>query len=115
MASFSDFATQLGKTVEDFSQLNVRTFSGDLSTIIGANGAPTLQDDLNNLDVILRHGVTSGTLKLEAYSIMKIDGDIDQFVSTNIPQNLMAVHDTAVETGKETRSAIFDFVKGALE
>jgi len=103
MSKISDFLTELQSSVEDFSQLNVRTFSGDLNTTL--NG---LNNDLSNLDDLLKQGVTGGNLKLEASSTLKIDGDIDQFLTTNISGSMKEVHDGAVETGKEYRSAIIN-------
>lgn len=142
MSTIDDLATGLGRGVKDLSQLNVRTFSGDLNTILGAvppedrqtpaqpagGQAPAqpvdgqdedtrtgIRDDLNNIDKLLKKGFVEGELKLEAYTVMNIDGDIDQFYSSNISPALKALHETAVDTGKETREGIVSFVKGLIK
>lgn len=111
MPSLEVYAKKIEKTLTDVSELNVRTFSGDLSTII-ENSTGNLTS--GGLDDLLLTGSTSANLKLEALTVMKIDGDIDQFVTTNISENMKAIHDDAVETGKATRTAIIDFVKSVV-
>jgi hypothetical protein len=106
MSKFDGFVESIGKTIEDFSQLNVRTFSGDLTTTI--NG---VADDLSDLDTLLKKGVTAGTISIQASSTLKIDGDIDQIYDTNITSEMQEIHDKAVTTGKESRKAIVDFLK----
>jgi hypothetical protein len=101
MSKISAFLTELKSSVEDFSQLNVRTFSGDLNTSLTG-----ISSDLSNLDELLKQGVTDGNLKLQASSTLKIDGDIDQFITTNISGSMKEVHESAVETGKEYRTSI---------
>ena len=124
MPSIAELASNLGKKVEDLSQLNVRTFSGDLNTVVGAasgqtgaqnNGGQGLSTDLSNIDALLKEGFTKGNLTLEACTIMNIDGDIDQFYSSNITPNLQTIHQDAVATGKETRQSIVDFVTGLVK
>lgn len=116
MSKLNEFLTELKSTVEDFTQLNVRTFSGDLQASIGpVNGTAQLDENLENLDVLLRVGAIKGVLKLEASTTLKMDGDIDQFFSSNISSEMKQVHDTAVETGKASRNSIINFVKEIAE
>lgn len=127
MSTISDLATGLGKQVKDLSQLNVRTFSGDLNTILRAvkpiegadpenqNEDQGVQDHLNNIDALLKKGFLQGDLKLEACTVMNLDGDIDQFYSTNVSPAFKALHESAVDTGKETRDGIVTFVQGLVK
>ncbi|KXI29594.1 hypothetical protein [Paraglaciecola hydrolytica] len=112
-SKYKELLEELKSTAADFSELNVRTFTGDLKTAIGPddNGTPTLGVDLKNLDELLKKAVTGGTIKLEAMTVLKIDGDIDQFLDTNISDDMKSIHDLAVATGKESRAAIVAFVK----
>lgn len=105
MSGISSFLATLKETLGDISELNVRTFSGDLSTQITGT-----QSDLSDINALLKKGVTSGQLTLQASACVKLDGDVDQFISNNIPSALLSAHETAVDSAKESRKAIVDFV-----
>ncbi|MBO1256300.1 hypothetical protein J3L16_11465 [Alteromonas sp. 5E99-2] len=111
MSTLETYANKIGKALSDVSSLNVRTFSGDLNTIIENSDGNLSTEGLDN---VLLTGTTNANLKLEALTVMRIDGDIDQFVTTDISKDMKAIHDDAVETGKATRTAIIDFVKSVV-
>lgn len=107
MSNLKDFISELKDTVIDFSELNVRTFEGNIKTALGTGGA-VITDDLGNLDELLRKGVVSGELNLMASTVYKLDKDVDQFFDTNITNEMKEEHQAVVKASKEARAALLN-------
>ena len=107
MSGIKAFLEQLKNTVVDFSELNVRTFEGSIEAVINADGGTPISDDLNNIDELLKQGVISGQLKLMAYTVHKLDKDVDQYFDTNIQADLKIEHQQTVKASQEARAAVF--------
>lgn len=90
--------------IKDLSELNVRTFRGDLKSIV--------KDADGNWEEAISSARASGTIELVALTTKKIDGDVDQYFSSgDIPAALSAAHSDAVESGTKSREAIINFAK----
>ena len=98
--SFKSALQSIGKGIEDLSQLNVRTYTGKIGgQVQGADAQDIMDKALNN-----------GDLNVVGITTMKLDGDVDQFISNDdaIDQKLHDAHFTAVQAGQRSRKAIFD-------
>lgn len=112
--SFKDTLKSIKDGVRDVSQLNVRTFTGEIKANldnlpIGADGSPV------DLKSFLKSAQVSGAIEVVGFTDMKIDGDIDQFITSSDFPMAIEAHLTAVESGREARQAILDLVKGAVK
>jgi hypothetical protein len=90
----------------DFSKLEVRTFTGDISALIeGATG---------ELDVgaIVDAAVKDGTITLRLYTRLDADGDSDQFFSDGpIDPIVVDAHTSAFRMGQEIRHSYLELFK----
>ena len=68
--SFKEGLSKIAEGVKDISELNVRTFTGSIANITQDATPSTMLSGL----------FTSGNIKVVGISIMKLDGDIDQFI-----------------------------------
>jgi len=102
MAEFKDALDSIKKGISDLAELNVTTFTGDIS--VEASG-------VKNLDMDGIFSKAGADLKVDVVGItdMKLDGDINQFItSKDVPTGTITAHTKAVETGQRTRQAMFD-------
>ena len=101
--SLTEAFENLNKGLKDFSKLEVRTFTGDISALIkGATG---------DLDVgkIVDAGVKDGTINLRLYTRLDADGDSDQFFSDGpIDPVLVEAHASAFQMGQEIRHSYLE-------
>ncbi len=83
--------------IEDLSQLNVKTFTG---TIKSAAADQKLED-------LMDAALASGELEVVAFTTMKIDGDVDQYISNSktVTDGLRDAHTSAVQSGDASRKA----------
>lgn len=104
--SFSDAFKTISKGLKDLSQLNVKTYTGDIS------GHVTGDD----VEAMLVASNSTGQLKLVAATTMFLDGDVNQFISSDssISDSLRATHASAVEAGQRSRKAALDLFIGAV-
>ena len=106
--SFQDAFNTIKDGVGDLSQLNVRTFTGDIS-VAAANVADV------KLVSLLQQGGADMQVQVVGITNMKIDGDVDQFItSSDVPAMTITAHATAIETGQKSRQAMFDLFSEAI-
>ena len=108
--SFEAAFDRIKEGIGDLSQLNVRTFSGEIEASVDnlpARGV-TLGD-------FLRAANVGGTVQVVGFTDMKIDGDIDQFITSSPAASAITAHNMAVQVGQQTRRAMFDFFTGAVK
>lgn len=94
---------KLKEGLEDFSKLEVRTFTGDISALIKGSAG--------DLDVgkIFDAAVKEGTLTLRLYTRLEADGDSDQFFSEGpIDPILVEAHASAFQMGQEIRHSYLE-------
>ena len=103
MSGFQKALDSIKNGIQDLAELNVKTFTGDIK-IDAAN--------VKDMDMDAIFANSGANLKVEVVGItdMKLDGDINQFVSsnTNLPAGTFTAHNKAVETGQRTRQAMLE-------
>lgn len=92
---------QLENGLKDLSQLKVQTYTGNLSTVIKDQAGSPI--DWENL---MTTGIKDGTIKLVAYTNVKLDGNSVAFYEENIPQDLAQKHDLAVTAAQTYRTSL---------
>ena len=106
--SFQDAFDKIKEGIGDLSQLNVRTFTGDISV-----SAADVTDV--KLVSLLQQGSAGAEVKVVGITNMKLDGDVDQFItSSNVPAMAITAHSNAIEAGQKTRQAMFDLFTDAI-
>ena len=107
--SFKDALDSIKNGISDLAQLNVRTFTGEIEATV---------DSLPGKDVrlpeFLRAANTGGKIEVVGFTDMKIDGDIDQFITSKPFASAIAAHNTAVQVGQQSRKATVDLFLGAI-
>lgn len=113
MSVIKKIADSIADKVEDFSEINVHTYSGTLEITPGNNPDP---------DKILKNAFDGAVtdpkskIKLVASTTIKIDGDINEFFSSQgLNPNLEAAHQAAVESSKQYRQAILNIATGLVK
>ena len=104
--SFKDALDSIAKGVEDLSQLNVRTYTGEI------NGSAQ-----GSAQALLDKALLDGNLEVVAITTIKLDGDVDQFMSSSdkATSTIMAAHSNAVEAGQRSRKAMLDMFTDAVK
>jgi hypothetical protein len=104
--SFQDAFKSIGDGIGDLSELSVRTFTGTIT----ANAANA------SIEKILGAGAAAANLKVVALTSMKIDGDIDQFISSDVDlkDSLLTAHSSAVQAAQRSRQAIVDMFSATV-
>ena len=95
--------------IKDLSELNVRTFKGDLKAVVKDKG-----EGKDWMDAIAA-ARKAGTVELMAQTDVKLDGDIDQYFSTSLTKSLEDTHKAAVESGTKTRMAIVNLLAELID
>ena len=98
--SFQDALNKLEAAVEDLTTLTVRTFGGNLDSIVNAEGA--------DFKALLEKARTAGTIKLLMRTEISADSDTDLFVADGSSADARAIHSGAVDSALKARQAIFD-------
>ena len=108
--SFETAFQKIQEGVSDLSQLNVRTFTGD----INVSGSDL--SDVNLTDLLSNDGVDVQVTVVGITNI-KLDGDVDQFISNspNVKPVAINAHNKAIESGSNTRKAMFDMFSGLVK
>lgn len=98
--SFEDALGSIGEGIKDLSQLNVRTFTGDISATAAG------LDSKGYMDAVFKDG------KLEPVALTRImlDGDADQYIikDADIRKELLPAHQDAIKAGQASRQAAFN-------
>ncbi len=95
--------------ITDLSQLNVRTFTGEIVVT-----AAKLEGKDATLAGFLKEATQQGKLTVVGYTNMKIDGDVDQFISATAAESAIAAHNNAVQAGQASRAATLDLFMGLV-
>ena len=106
--SFKSALEKIGDAVKDLSELNVRTYGGDVKSEI-KKGSPV------NWEELIKNAKTSGTVSLKLSTDIKIDGDTDHFIADDADKIHQEAHAAAIEAGRETRKAVYEFIKNIVD
>ena len=106
--SFKQAMEKIGDFIKDISQLNVRTYGGDLTSNVTA-GSPV------DWDKMLEDAKTTGAISLKLSTDIMIDGDCNHFIADDATEKHQKAHDAALAAGKETRAGIYELIKGIVE
>lgn len=101
--SLTEAFSKLRDGLKDLSQLEVRTFTGDISAQIKGH--------TGKLDVgtIVDSEVKKGTVKLKLYTRLDADGDSDHFFDSGpIDPVIVESHASAFEMGQEIRRSYLE-------
>jgi cell division protein FtsL len=110
---FKEAVTKLGEALVDFSELEVVTFTGDVTAI--------LKSDKKSIDwsKLMESATVDGSkVQLVAATQLKIDGDAYTFqTNANLPRQdeLLKIHAATVEASQRGRAAIVDMLKGFIK
>lgn len=106
MSDFKDGLNKIANSVKDLSELNVRTFTGTITSDISGQ----------ELGALMEQGVADGNMEVVALTNMKIDGDVDQFISNSdkVTDGLRHAHVSAVNAGQESRKATLELFTNAV-
>ena len=102
--SLSEAFTALNEKLKDFSELEVRTFTGDISALIKKSTTDKL-----DVGAIVDAAAKAGTITLRLYTRLDADGDSDQFFSDGpIDPILVEAHASAFQMGQEIRHSYLE-------
>jgi hypothetical protein len=111
-----DAIKSLGDALQDWSRLEVLTFTGDVQVALKTGNSSEI--DWENL----KPQLTGGKLQLVAATRIMVDGDsVSIQTDKESPRisELLKAHEIAVSTGLSTRRAIFEFftdnIKGLIK
>ena len=102
---------KLGEGIADLTELNVQTFSGDLTSVIDKSTGGSSVIDWTKL---LKDAKTTGKVKLVASAKIKFDGDSDTFFAEDISPDMLDAHLVAVEAGQKVREGLLAMFKDIL-
>ena len=102
---------KLGQGIADLSELNVQTFSGDLTSVIDKSTSGSVIDWTK----LLKDAKTTGKVKLVASAKIKFDGDSDSFFAEDIPPDMLDAHLVAIEAGPKVREGLISMFKDILD
>ena len=105
MSGFKDGLDKIADGVKDITELNVRTFTGSITAQVQAK---------NTAQLLSAPG--AGQLELVGITTMKLDGDVDQFISNSqsVDPSLHVAHSRAVDSGQASRQAVFSLFGNAI-
>ena len=101
---------KLGEGIADLAELNVQTFSGDVTSVIDQSQSGSVIDWTK----LLKDAKSSVKIKLMASSKIKFDGDSDAFFAEDISADMLKAHMTAIEGGQKVREGLITMFKGVL-
>ena len=101
---------KLGEGIADLSELNVQTFSGDLTSVIDKSASGSVIDWTK----LLKDAKTTGKVKLVASAKIKFDGDSDTFFAEDISPDMLDAHLVAIEAGQKVREGLLSMFKDIL-
>lgn len=102
---------KLGEGIADLSELNVQTFSGDITAVLDKNTSGNVIDWTK----LLKEAKAAGKVKLIAAARIQFDGDSDNYFAEDIPADMLEAHLTAVEAGQSVREGLIAMFKDILE
>lgn len=112
---FKEAVDKLGEALVDFSELEVITFTGDVTAILTTTGNKKSIDWSKLLESA---SAQDGRVQLVAATQLKIDGDAYTF-QTNAglarQDDLLKIHAATLEASQRGRAAIVDILKGLIK
>lgn len=101
--SFQDTFNKIKEGIGDLTELNVRTFTGEIAASVD-----NLPDKGLTIGQFLQQANVNGEIQVVGFTDMKIDGDIDQFITSGPYQSAINAHNSAIQTGQQSRKAMLD-------
>ncbi len=101
--SFAESFKKIEDGIGDLTQLNVRTFTGEIKATAANLPAKGL-----TIDEFLSAANGAGEIQIVGFTDMKIDGDIDQFITSAPFPTVIAAHNSAILAGQQSRKAMLD-------
>ena len=101
----------LGEGIADLSELNVQTFTGNITSVVDNTASGNVLDWAK---LIKDASKATGSVKLVACAKIKFDGDSDMFFAEDIPTEVLEAHVAAVEAGQKVREGLLAMFKGVL-
>ena len=110
MASkLKDALGKLNEAVADLTSLHVMTFTGDVKLLDTSKGYAGIEAQLKKAEV-------KANITLVAESLYKFDGDSYNFLTDNdVPNAALALHESAVESGLQTRQGLMEMFKDIFD
>ncbi|GAA0355104.1 hypothetical protein GCM10009092_19220 [Bowmanella denitrificans] len=104
--SFASALKSIGNGIKDLSQLNVRTYTGNIDAQISGE----------NAEEMLNLARQNGQLKLVGLTTINLDGDVNQFISSDqeINEKLHNAHQSAVQASQRSREVTFNLFASAI-
>ena len=102
---------KLAEGVADLSELNVNTFTGDISGVVDQDTEGSVLD----WGKLLAAAKASGNVKLVAAIKVKFDGDSDSYYANDISKDMLDAHIAAVEAGQKIREGLVEMFKDVLD
>ncbi len=104
--SFKEAFEKIEAGIGDLTQLNVRTFTGEIKAT--AANLPVDPEKELTIGEFLAQAQAEGEIQVVGFTDMKIDGDIDQFITSKDYPFAVAAHNSAIQTGQQSRRAMLD-------
>jgi hypothetical protein len=106
MALFKDALKTISEGISDMSQLNVRTFTGNITAPAAGVNSKTYMDT----------AFSDGNLEVVALTRIMLDGDADQYFVKDdaLRAQLLPAHQEAIRAGQASRQAAFNLFTGKL-
>jgi hypothetical protein len=106
MALFKDALKTISEGISDMSQLNVRTFTGSITSPVAGMDSKTYMDT----------AFSGGELEVVALTRIKLDGDADQYFVKDDAMRalLLPAHQEAIRAGQASRQAVFNLFTSKL-
>lgn len=108
--SFQDAFNKIKDGIGDLSQLNVRTFTGEIDATVD-----NLPGKGVTLEAFLQAANVGGTVKVVGFTDMKIDGDVDQFITSSPLASVISAHNSAIQAGQQSRKAMLDLFTDVIK
>ena len=111
MAEWKEILEDVKKGIKDLATLEVVTLTGDIKSLISEKG------EIPWDTLIKKSKAAQGSIQLVAATHTKIDSDTVQFVTSSTLENmdyLIRIHEAAVQSARENRQAVIEFVKGFI-
>jgi len=113
MATFKEALQGLANATADLSSLQVYTYSGDVNSVLTADGGGIDWDQL-----FTKSKANTGTLKLVAATKVQFDGDTYNFQTSeklDRLDSLLQIHEQSVHNSRMARQSLIQFFMDGLK
>ena len=108
--ALKDALQKLADGLEDLASLEVRTYSGNITTLIDSD------KDTTKFKELVKKGLTGGDFRLKLYTRLDADGDSDHFFDAGgIDEIMLNSHIEAFNMGHEIRKAYLELFKDVAD